>query len=430
MAEIRPFRALRYGPDVAPVLEQLVSPPGGNRVYPRSGLDGTHPYNILRLVRGRFDPANEGDGEPYRATQACLHEWKQRGVLVRDPEPAFYVWEQTFDFGRERLTQRGLVGHVHLEPLGKRNILPHERTLRGPKPDLLDQLRALETNLSLTMTLMDDPTGQLRAALADPPDAELLAEVVDGLGVTNRTFRVRDPEFAAEIQRTMAGQPLVIADGHHRYEIALAYQRERRRNTPARGASPWDYVMMLVVPTEQANRSVKPAHRVLRNLPPGWREQLDAQLKRYFVTERFETIEALEAFVNRGRLPRQGLVMDGSLTGVRLRRNKRVAAVLERQPAAWRHLEITVVRAILLREVIGVSPDVYADKEHTLFPTSAEAVESAIHHDGFQLGILVRPTPAPLVTGVARSGNLMPPKSTHFYPKPTKGLIMNSLKGF
>ncbi len=430
MAEIRPFRALRYGPDTAPVLEQLISPPGGNRVYPRSGLDGTHPYNILRLVRGRFDPANADGSVPYHATRACLHDWKQRGVLVRDPEPAFYVWEQTFDSGRERLTQRGLVGHVHLEPLGKRNILPHERTLRGPKSDLLDQLRALETNLSLTMTLMDDPTGAFRAMLADPPEAEALAEVVDGLGVTNRIFRVDDPGFATDIQQLVAGQPLVIADGHHRYEIALAYQRERRRLEPARSASPWDYVMMLVVPTEQADRSVRPAHRVLRNLPEGWHQQLKRGLRRYFLTEEYPDLAALQAFVGRGRLARWGLVMNGRRIGIRLRQTKRVQALLDKQPLAWRRLDITVVRAILLREVLGVSPDVYADKEHTMFPTSAAAVADAIADDGFQLGILVRPTPAPLVTAVARSGNVMPPKSTHFYPKPTKGLIMNSLKGF
>ncbi len=430
MAEIRPFRALRYGPDVGAVLAQLISPPGANRIYPRTGLDGTHPYNILRLVRGRFDPANAAGRPPYQATRACLHEWKQRGVLIRDPQPAFYIWEQAYEFRGERLTQRGVVANVHLEPLGKRHILPHERTLRGPKPDLLDQLRALQANLSLTMSLTDDPSGRLRALLNEPAQAELLTNVVDGLGVTNRIFRVSTPSFIHELQRTLAGQPLVIADGHHRYEIALAYQRERRRESPGRGASPWDYVLMLIVPTEDADRSVLPAHRVIRQLPIGWRAQLDHGLPRFFERTDFDDVDGLERYVRRGRLPRHGLVLGDRLVGLKLRRSQRVRQVLDRQPVAWRPLEITVVRAVLLREILGVSPDVYADKAHTLFPTSAREVHAAIQGGDYQLGVLVRPTPAPLVTSVARGGHVMPPKSTHFYPKPTKGLVMSSLKGF
>ncbi len=430
MAKIRPFRALRYGPDVGPVLAQLISPPGGNRVYPRTGLGGTHPYNILRLVRGRFDPANEPGKPPYHATRATLHEWKRRGILVRDPRPGYYLWEQAFDFQGEQLVQRGVVGNVYLEPLGKRNILPHERTLRGPKPDLLDQLNALEANLSLTLSLMDDPSGRLRALLFDPPGAELLTNVVDGVGVANRIYRVTDPDFASELESAMAGEPLIIADGHHRYEIALAYQRARRRESAGRGTSPWDYVLMLVVPTEAADRSVLPAHRVIRQLPIGWRSQLDHGVPRYFEQTEFGEVDELERWVRRGRLPRHGLVLGDRLVGLKLRRSQRVRGVLDQQPVAWRPLEITIVRAILLREVLGVSPDVYADKAHTRFPTSAREVAEAIRDEGYELGILVRPTPAPLVTSVARGGHVMPPKSTHFFPKPTKGLVMSSLIGF
>ncbi len=430
MAIIRPFRALRYGPDTHPVLEQLISPPGAGRVYPRSGLAGLHPYSVLRLVRGRFDPENTPDRAPYAGTQQLLRSWKQQGILIRDPLPALYLFAQEFTFAGAPQSRRGLVALVHLEPLGKRNVFPHERTVRGPKPDILDQLRALEANLSLTLGLVDDPDAALRAVLDAPPGPRLLADVVDGQGVRCRVASVTDPGFVEAVTRQLAGAAIVIADGHHRYESALTYQREVRRLTSPRGAHPADYVMMLLVPTEEANRSVLPAHRVLRALPEGWRTRLDEQLSRYFKVTPFEDVDALRAFLGRGKLPRYGVVLDDVQLGLTLRRSQRVDRVLEGEPGAWRPLEISAVRAVLLRQVLGVMPDQYATKDTALFPTRTREVVEAVRGGGYQLGVLVRPTPATVVTSIARSGQVMPPKSTHFFPKPAKGLVMRSLKGF
>ncbi len=430
MATIRPFRALRYGPDTHPVLEQLISPPGAGRVYPRTGLAGLHPYSILRIVRGRFDPENTPDQAPYAGTQRLLQAWKRQGILIRDPEPALYLFAQEFSFDGTPQTRRGLVALVHLEPLGKRNIFPHERTVRGPKPDILDQLRALEANLSLTLGLVDDPGGELSALLDGPTAPQLLTDVVDGQGVRCRLASVTDEGYVAAVTRLLAGASVIIADGHHRYESALTYQREVRRLSSPRGAHPADYVMMLLVPTEEADRSVLPAHRVLRTLPENWRERLDGQLSRYFKVVPFDDVAGLRAFMSRGRLPRYGLVLEDTQVGLTLRRSQRVDKVLAAEPAVWRPLEISAVRAVLLRQVLGVVPDQYATKDTALFPTRTREVVDAVRTDGYQLGILVRPTPANLVTSIARSGQVMPPKSTHFFPKPAKGLVMRSLKGF
>ncbi len=430
MAIIRPFRALRYGPDLDPALEQLVSPPGGGRIYPRTGLDGLHPYNILRLVRGRFDPANERGAVPYEATRRCMEDWKRRGVLVRDPRPAFYVLEQRYPFGGEELVRRGVIGHVHLEPMGKRNIFPHERTLRGPKPDLLEQLRALEANLSLTLGLVDDPDEVLRTLLGGAPAEVLLADVVDGQGVRNRVYRAEDEGFARAVEAALRPRPIVIADGHHRYETALVYQRERRRLLDIRGSAPSDFVMMLVVPTEDAGRSVLPPNRAIRHLPEGWRGRLDEQLVRFFQVDELSDIAALDRFLARGTRPRFGVVLPGRQLALRLRRSQRVQRLLDAEPATWRGLEITAARAVLMREVLQICPNTYAAKEHTLFPTSTAEVVEAVRGGEYQIGILIRPTPALCVTAVAQGGHVMPPKSTNFYPKPCKGLVMNSLKGF
>lgn len=430
MATIRPFRALRYGPDTRPVLEQLISPPGAGRVYPRTGLAGLHPYSVLRLVRGRFDPENTPDRAPYAGTQQLLRSWKQQGILVRDPEPGLYLFAQEFTFGGAPQVRRGLVALVALEPLGKRSIFPHERTVRGPKPDILDQLRALEANLSLTLGLVDDPSGTLGDLLDAPPRPQPLADVVDGQGIRCRVASVTDPSFVEAVTRQLAGTAIVIADGHHRYESALTYQREVRRLTSPRGAHPADYVMMLLVPTEEADRSVLPAHRVLRALPEGWRARLDEQLSRYFKVTPFEDVDGLRAFLGRGKLPRYGVVLDDAQLGLTLRRSQRVDRVLDSEPGVWRTLEISAVRAVLLRQILGAMPDQYATKDTALFPTCTREVVEAVRGGGYQLGVLVRPTPATVVTSIARSGQVMPPKSTHFFPKPAKGLVMRSLKGF
>jgi uncharacterized protein (DUF1015 family) len=430
MATIRPFRALRFGPDAATTLAQLISPPGAGRRYPRTGLGGLHPYNVLRLVRGRFDPLNTADQPPYDGTRRLMESWKQQGVLIRDPAPAMYLMEQAFTLSGQPMVRRGLVTLVHLEPLGRRNIFPHERTLRGPKPDIIDQLRALQASLSLTLGLVDDPDGELQRLLRTLPESTPLIDVVDGQGVRNRVAALRDDGHLKALTLRMAGSSIVIADGHHRYESALTYQREIRRSVSLRGAHPADYAMMLLVPTEDAGRSLLPPHRVLRGLPAAWRDRFDRELGRHFALQPMSDLAALEAFLARGTRPRYGAVTHDAMLGLTLRRSQRVQRVLDREPAAWRSLEIGAVRAVLLREVLGVSPDEYSGKAHSLYPTDAAEVAEAVHEEGYQLGILARPTPATQVTAIARSGQVMPPKSTNFFPKPAKGLVMNSLKGF
>jgi len=430
MAIIRPFRAMRYGPDAEAALAHLVSPPGAGRIYPRTGLQGLHPYNVLRLVRGRFDPLNTPDLPPYESTRRLMETWKRQGVLIRDPVPALYLLEQEFSFGDEVQLRRGLVALVHLEPLGKRSLFAHERTVKGPKPDILEQVRALRANLSLTLGLVDDPAGDLRSLLRDAPRGELLADVVDGQEVRNRTRAITSPVFLDEIARRLAGQPIVIADGHHRYESALMYQRLVRRSESPSGAHPADYVMMLLVPTEDADRSILPAHRVLKGLPEDWSRPLHTDLGRYFQLSPFDTVADLERFLARGRLPRYGLVLGDQQIGMKLRKSKRVARVLQREPGPWRDLDSAAVRAVLLGEVLGLDPDAYTTRVNALFPSMTHEVVEAVRRDGYQLGILVQPTRATVVTALARRGHLLPPKSTNFYPKPAKGLLMNSLKGF
>jgi len=430
MAIIRPFRAMRYGPDAGAALAHLISPPGAGRIYPRTGLHGIHPYNILRLVRGRFDPLNTPDLPPYDSTRRLMQAWKRQGVLIRDPVPALYLLEQEFEFGGDVQTRRGIVALIHLEPLGKRSLFAHERTVAGPKPDILDQVRALQANLSLTLGLVDDPGGDLQKLLGDAPRGGFLNDVVDGQAVRNRTIAITSTDFIDAVTRRLAGQSIVIADGHHRYESALMYQRQVRRLESPRGAHPADYVMMLLVPTEDADRSILPAHRVLRGLPDGWDAALDADLGRFFQLTPMDSAEQLTQFLARGRLPRHGLVLADRQIGLRLRKSQRVARVMRQVPGPWRDLEIAPIRAVLLRQVLGVDPDTYITKETALFPSRTEEVVDAVRVEGYQLGILMRPARATVVTALARRGHVMPPKSTHFYPKPAKGLLMNSLKGF
>lgn len=421
---------MRYGPDAGAALAQLVSPPGAGRAYPRTGLQGLHPYNVLRLVRGRFDPANTPDLPPYESTRLLMDSWKRQGVLIRDPVPALYLLEQEFVFAGNVQVRRGLVVLVHLEPLGKRSLFAHERTVHGPKPDILNQVRALQANLSLTLGLVDDPDEDLRLLMNSAPAGELQSDVVDGQAIRNRTTAVTDPTYIDAVVRRLTGRAIVIADGHHRYESALMYQRHVRRHESPRGAHPADYVMMLLVPTEDADLSILPAHRVLRDLPAGWSTALQDRLGRYFQLTRMESTTDLEGFLARGKLPRYGIVLEDRQFGMKVRKSQRVTRVLQREPGPWQDLEIAAIRAILLREVLGVAPDTYATKDRALFPSRAEEVVDAVRQDGYQLGILVRPTRAKVVTALARRGHVMPPKSTNFYPKPAKGLLMNSLKGF
>jgi uncharacterized protein (DUF1015 family) len=404
VADVRPFRALRYSAAAGP-LGALVAPPY-DVISPdeRRFYLAASPYNAVRLILPEVS---------YEEVGGLIASWREAGVLGACPEPVLTAWTQTFALEdgvpRERRTMLAAVG---LEPYERRVIRPHERTHAGPIEDRLRLTRAVRTNLSPVFGLYPDPGREAWAALAPqgPPDAEL----ADRDGTVHRVWRVADPAAHAAVAEAMRDCWILIADGHHRYETALAYRDERRAQAAGNGAdAPYDRVLMGLTALEDPGLVVLPTHRVLARWPAG--------AEAGFASRPVEGIGALRAALAEAPqdAPALGLVRpDGMrlLTG----RPHGDATPAERLDAAALEREILIPRigadqaALTAAGVLSYTVD--ADEAVVLVASGRAAA-----------AVVLRPIPKDTIAAVAEAGETMPQKSTYFFPKLLTGVAFHSL---
>jgi uncharacterized protein (DUF1015 family) len=435
--EIRPFRALRYDPTKVGDLTLVVAPPYdviGPAEHER--LLARHPANIVRLDLPRAEPGDEPDAR-YRRASRVLAAWRSDGVLHKDSRPSVYVYEQTYrvpgtDVER---TQRGFFGRVRLEPFGPGSgILPHERTLAGPKEDRYKLLRATGVNTSPVVGLYEDPAGEserlLKAITAGAP----VLDVTDDDGVRHRLWGVvpsadgSDDPVASLIAVAAAG-PITIADGHHRYETALRYRDERRMTRSCEEDPAFDYLLMLLLGTSGAGLTVLPTHRVVRGLGDGGVEALLDRAAELFEVRRDVSGAELEATFGAAGLADGGGGRFGLWTrhggALLTARREAFEPHLASGGDAVRGLDVTLLGAALER-LAGIDPAAVAGGRVAYTKSVSEAVgwvDGSV--DGADAAFLLEPTPVASIAAVAREGDVMPQKSTYFYPKALSGLVIN-----
>jgi uncharacterized protein (DUF1015 family) len=432
---LRPLRAMRYGRDHRPHLDELISPSVRGEPEDKAQVGDVHPHNIRRLVRGDTGPLAGPDDPPFTHAGRLLSRWKEDGIVTRDGRPALYVYGQRVG-GVER---RGVVGLVRLDREGTARLLPHEEARGDSSHALHTQLAAMGCQVSLVMAIVPDRRGVLADYLAAHPGGNDV-EVHDGHGGQNRVWRDEDPEHHVRLGAALADEPAVIADGHHRVEAALRYQAARAGGQPVTRERPYDYVMTLLVPMDQPELTSKPTHRVCEALGPAARGVLD-RLDGSFVVQELGHGGAAAWLAGDG--VRFVLVRPGRMVGLRLREDlDAVTRTLRSLPAALRAVEPAVLGAMILDPMMaaeigegwsGDGGDTGGAASNSSFShnrTSADEVTARALAGDVQAAFLLRPVPNRQIVAVAEAGVVMPPKSTNFHPKPIKGLLMNSLVSF
>ncbi|HEX3563373.1 MAG TPA: DUF1015 domain-containing protein, partial [Solirubrobacterales bacterium] len=381
----------------------------------RAELAGRSPYNVVELDLPR-DP--EG-GDPYEHAAELLGHWTEDGALTRDSEPEIWALEQDYDApDGTRLTRRGFLARVKLAQYGE-GIRPHERTQPGPKEDRLRLTRATRHNLSPIFALHPGDAWQhLEAAAAGDP----WGEVTDGDGTTHRIWRVGDPEVHKAIASELEPGELLIADGHHRYETSLAYQREVGAGGPA------DYVLMALVSLEDPGLTVFPTHRLISGLIDApQRESLTAGLEDLFDLEEVTT-DQLDPGGSEG-VGVFGYIDPQFKRGFRLRLRETAALdqALTDRSAAYRSLDAVILEELVLKGILEMSTDDIAAKRGIGYTPNIGEALGKLDTGEYQAAFLLRPTPIEQVRAVAAEGETMPPKSTYFFPKLLTGIVFNPL---
>jgi uncharacterized protein (DUF1015 family) len=436
LPQIRAFRALRYDPRAVGDLGQVVCPP-----YDVIGPDlarallARHPANAVRLDLPEVQ-AGEGPDDRYRRAAHLLTQWRQNGTLLKDGAPSIYVYEQTYRIPgtRRTRTQRGFFGRLRLEALAPGSgVRPHERTLTAPREDRYKLLRATNVNTSPVIGIFSDRSRRVARALADLAAAPADAEVRDDDGTRHRLWAVPEngpsSEQVSTILEAAKSSPVTIADGHHRYETALRYRDERRTNRTGESDPPSDYVLMLFLETSGQKLTVLPTHRIVQGLGPEGVNDLLNHAEWLFEIEPVRSRVELEAaFAVPDAAPGgEGRFGLWTRQGGRLLRARRDAfePSLPRGGEALRRLDVTLLAAALER-LCGIDAASTAGGRLTYTKSVTEALDRVdTADDGADAAFLLDPTPVADIEAVAGEGDVMPQKSTYFYPKAMTGLVVN-----
>lgn len=418
MAEIRPFRGVRYDQSIVGDLSKVVCPPYDvispeDRVY----YHNLHPNNYVRLVLGEDRATDTDDNNRFTRAKACLEEWLASGILKQDTVPAIYVYEQTFQCENQQRTVLGFICAVKLYDYSDKVILPHENTLAKPKSDLIRLMRSVRANLDCVYGLYADEEYIVDSILRESVQQAPAAIATDKDGVRHSLWLLTDKEAIHAIVEFIDPCQIAIADGHHRYETALAYREECRCEQQGSNQQPCDYALMTLVNVYQKDLTVFPTHRVIYNLSEDALARLNSELPKLFDIEPSSPDTLLLDMRSRGAI---GMFTPGRATTLRARP---YSQELIPGSEASRRLELNALHKLILERILGIDEEKLRHQMHVTYTRDPKEALDLVSSGKGQVAFLLNNIDVKSVLDVAAAGEKMPQKATYFYPKLLSGLV-------
>ncbi len=483
MAQVYPFRAFRYNPARAPFERVLTQPYDKISPAMQEKYYAADPHNLITVEKGRAFPGDTPQNNAYTRAAAALEDWIRNNVVMQDPAPSFYAFmqEYTVPGTEDRGTRRGFIGAGKLEEYSAGVVFRHEHTLSGPKADRLDLLRHTKTHTGQLFMLYSDPQRRVDAILAEAEAAAAPAtEMRDEYGVVHRLWVIAEPQRVAAIQKAMENQKLVIADGHHRYETALNYRNECRarqgtasavpqshaestRLQPLRDSpvgshtssaapyeraswelAPWELAMMTFINTRSEGLTILPTHRVAAHVHDFSWTAVRRHLEPWFAAEEFpfkdegKKAEARKNFLGKlinAREKRAIGVYPAAEPQKRafyvltLREGVNLAQLLPTVSPLQRELDVVLLHEGILEPALGITPQAVTAEANLTYEREAAAALDAVDRGAAQISFLLNPCDVEQVVKIATAGEVLPQKSTDFYPKLLSGITMYRVDG-
>ena len=430
MATIAPFQAIRYNAHKVGDLSKVVSQPY-DRV--RYGLQDRyydlHKYNVVRITKGREHPNDTPTDNVYTRARDYFHTWLDAGYMLRDPAPGLYVYHQTFTLpDGSVLTRRAFIAALELVEFSEGIVLPHERTLSGPKVDRLNLMRATSTNFGQIFMLYPDTENRINAifdtAIAGrQPDADV-REMFEQ-DVRQQLWVVNDPRVIAQVVAEMAPKRgLIIADGHHRYETALNYRAEMREQFPDAPANAgFDFRMVTLVSLDDPGLTILPTHRLMHSYTAKTSAQILADAAEYFqVTAHTDSAALMDALAAGAEGGRCIGMYDGSYHLLQLKSPEIMAQIAPDHVEEWRLLDVTILHELLIERIMGISKEQVEAKANIDYYRDMDDAIAKVDAGEAQWVFIMNPTRMSEVKACSDKGAKMPQKSTDFYPKVITGL--------
>jgi uncharacterized protein (DUF1015 family) len=444
MARIYPFRAWRYNQsvvreeDVVTQPYDKITPAMQQSYYQRS------PYNLVRIILGLPELFDSAEENVYTRAAGNFHDWRAQGVLTQDNEPAIYAYSQRYEIpGSRGVTQerRGFIALGELVDYSQNIVFRHERTLAKPKSDRLNLLRATRAHFGQIFMLYSDPGHTAENLLfgdSTTPDIE----VTDEYGVLHRVWRVAEPATINMLLSAMQDKKLIIADGHHRYETALNYSREPGERTSSlmheRSTSslpqpiyPEAATMMTFVNMDAPGITILPTHRVVFGLKEFDPEGFLKRAEKYFAVQRLATGSDTESVTRQltqaGKAGTSFVAVTREGSYLLTAKKDAVHARTADQPERQRRLDVVQLHSVLLEDVLGISQQAQVDQTHLRYVRDAAEAMQQVRSGDAEVAFLMNPVTLDQLREVAFAGDVMPQKSTDFFPKLLSGLTIYAL---
>lgn len=439
MAQIEPFAGIHYNPDEVP-LSDVVGPPY-DVISPlqQEALYALHPNNFVRIMLNRIEETDTDTDNRYTRSAAVLNSWLAEGLLVQDETPALYEYAQSFEHplhAGEIVWRTTLFVALKLEPYENGVVLPHEETHPKAKADRLLLMKATEANPEPIYGLYEDPTQAVARTLKEAREGfePLLKAVFPGRTLHHSEqhliYRHTNPRVIENVKQFLAPRRVWIADGHHRYETALNYRRERAETDTTPTPHGYDYLLIGLSSFEDPGLIVLPTHRLVKGVSDARIADIVPQLERYFEVAEI-TVDEARAWIKE-ETPGQkrfAILHSGGAYALTLRDLKQADAALDQSHCpAWRTLDVTILQALVLDRTLGISWQDLAHTPDVAYTRDEEEAVQKVASGEFQLGCLLQNPTVTEVRDVASAGDKMPQKSTFFYPKLWSGLVLRSLK--
>ena len=435
MADVLPFRGLRYNQALIKDISRVICPPYD--IIPpalHEELLQRDEHNFIRIEDASSQPQDNQNDNKYTRAATVLQQWLKEGALQPEKQPAIYIDDHYFTLLGKRQMRRGIIARVRLEEWDKGIIKPHENVIAVHVSDRINVLRQVQVNTSPILTMYQDKRRELASLLEQQVSLPPVMDIVLPEGDRHVIRAIIDPAVVQQITKYFANQVLYIADGHHRYTSALAYQREKMSTPGATPDDPFNFVMMTLVDFEDPGMVILAPHRALRNLPQSVFNGFEEKLKTYFdvtrlpldtpdVWQKVDMMQADGKFVRLACLTKNA----NNVLMLTLRQPEKLGETIPYfKNALYRKLDVSIVDNILLEKVLALGSG-FSDETKISYLYDRQDAISKVLKGEYQAAFFLKPINPELIKEVSDAGAKMPRKSTYFYPKAPAGLVVNTL---
>lgn len=439
MAEIRPFKGLRYNNQKVQLGDVITEP--YDRIPPslQEEYYKKSPFNVVRIILGKDEDPEIPEKDKYKRSRIHLDKWENEGIIIREDQNALYLYEQEFRIGNEKKKRMGLIARVKLEEFSSRKVLPHEKTFPKHKIDRLNLLKATNNNTGQIFLLYKDDNDTVTQAIKKSlVKADLGADVRDEDNFHHLLWIVKDKGDIQEIQEAMADKVLIIADGHHRYETSLNYRKEiAEEKKEVKGTEPFNYIMMTLFKLDDPGLVILPTYRLVKGLDKLSEKGLKKLFNIYFEISEINwpdisdlsLLEQAQERVLNGTHTFAAYVSELKKFLIFRLKSEDILdrEITEEHSKEWKCLDVAILHSLIIEKLKALSSKPFSLENNVSYIRNLDQGVKKVKDGEFQMIFLLKPVSLFQIRRIVENGELMPQKSTDFFPKLKSGLVMNPL---